>query len=109
ATFNSNWRPFRTIGILSLASVEDSSFFRCALMKSRACAQIAASLMKQRDRMRQDFVADREPGDGGSDASDNAGCFHAQRHWRADANVPASASHDVVPVANTRSVYLNQH
>ena len=65
--------------------------------------------MQQRDRMRQDFVTDREPGDGGSNASDDAGGLHAQRHWWADANVPASASHNVVPVADTGSVYLDEH
>jgi len=61
-------------------------------------------LVLQGHRVGQDLVADAEPGDTRSDGADRPGGFHAERHRRYAANVPAASSHDVIPIANASGV-----
>jgi hypothetical protein len=52
----------------------------------------------------QDLIADAETGDRCPDGADHSGGFHAQRHRRHTAHIPAASSNDVLPIADTRGV-----
>jgi hypothetical protein len=52
----------------------------------------------------QDLIADAEAGDRRPDGADHSGGFHAQRHRRHAAHVPAASSNDVLPIADARGV-----
>lgn len=67
------------------------------------------ALGTQRQRVGHHPLPGHDPAHRAADPDGNAGGFHAKRHRRPPAEVPAARPGDIVPVPHARAAHLHQH